>query len=263
LDQTRRRVSLAVPSSQTIFSLTATHRDFYAESLTDMRQANLVIQPTNLGTAPAILYSLLRLSALDQGAAVAFFPSDHYFADDQTFMSHVDSAFTAVKAQPETVVLLGIEADRPEVEYGWIEPATPILGQLPRAIRRVQRFWEKPSANVARSLMNQGFFWNSFVMVGHVDAFLRMIERAVPDLYEAFAAIKESIHTDDEDQVIKHLYASIPPSNFSHEVLAVRANDLAVLPVKDVGWSDWGEPSRVLSTLARIGIRAEWAQSAS
>src|SRR6266700_2828087 len=131
LDQTRRRVSLAVPSSQTILSLTATHRDFYAESVTDMPQANLVVQPTNLGTAPAILYSLLRLSALDPGAAVAFFPSDHYFSDDQTFMSHVDSAFTAVKAQPETVVLLGIEADRPEVEYGWIEPATPILGQLP------------------------------------------------------------------------------------------------------------------------------------
>src|SRR6266568_1888497 len=68
LDQTRRRVSLAVPSSQTILSLTATHRDFYAESVTDMPQANLVIQPTNLGTAPAILYSLLRLSALDPGA---------------------------------------------------------------------------------------------------------------------------------------------------------------------------------------------------
>jgi mannose-1-phosphate guanylyltransferase len=177
-------------------------------------------------------------------------------------MSHVDSAFTAVKAQPETVVLLGIEADRPEVEYGWIEPATPILGQLPRAIRRVQRFWEKPSVNVAKSLMDQGFFWNSFVMVGRVDAFLRMIERAVPNLYEAFAAIKGSIYTDDEDQLIGHLYANIPPSNFSHEVLAVRANDLAVLPVKDVGWSDWGEPSRVLSTLARIGIQAEWAQSA-
>src|SRR5260370_1151683 len=84
--------------------------------------------------------------------------------------------------------ILGSEADRPEVEYGWIEPATPILGQLPRAIRRVQRFWEKPSANLAKSLMKQGFFWNSFVMVGRVDAFLRMIERAVPNLYEAFAA---------------------------------------------------------------------------
>src|SRR6266849_2035571 len=64
LDQTRRRVSLAVPSCQTMLSLTATHRDFYMELVADMPPANLVVQPTNLGTAPAILYSLFRLSAL-------------------------------------------------------------------------------------------------------------------------------------------------------------------------------------------------------
>ena len=263
LDQTRRRVALAVPAAQTLLSLTETHQGFYGPLVADLPKESLVVQPTNLGTAPAILYSLLRLSVLDPKATVAFFPSDHYFSNDRTFMSHVDAAFRAVKARPDLIVLLGIEADRPEVEYGWIEPGPSVLTQLPRAIRRVQRFWEKPSANVAETFMEQGFLWNSFVMIGGVDSFLRMVKRAVPELFAAFEAVRPWLTTDQEAEAIRALYSKIEPSNFSHEVLSTRANDLSVMPVKNVGWSDWGDPSRVLSTLAGIGIQAEWAQSAS
>ncbi len=263
LAQTLRRVSVAIPAHQTLFSLTETHKEFYAPLITGVPEGNLVVQPANLGTTPAIVYSLMRLSILDPAATVAFFPSDHYFADGQGFMGHVDSAFRAIKARPEMIVLLGIEADRPEVEYGWIEPAASIFGHLPQVIRRVQRFWEKPSPTVARTFLNQGFLWNSFVMTGRVDAFLRMIQRALPDLYHTFEAIKPVLGTADEAAAIENVYSSIAPSNFSHEVLANRASDLSVMAVKNVGWSDWGDPSRVLSTLARIGIETEWAETAS
>lgn len=263
LDQTRRRVSLAVPAQQTLLSLTATHRAYYGPLVRDIAPKNLVVQPTNLGTAPAILYSLLRLASLDPAATVAFFPSDHYFADDHTFMSHVDSAFRAVKARTELIVLLGMEADRPEVEYGWIEPAPSIFAPLGGAIRRVQRFWEKPSGPVAQMLMDQGFLWNSFVMVGRVEAFLRMIQHAVPELYESFVPLLPLLGTgEEENAAIRNLYSTLEPSNFSHDVLSTRTEDLSVMPVRNVGWSDWGDPGRVLSTLAGIGIRTEWAQAA-
>ncbi len=258
LAQTLSRVALAVPADQTLLSLTETHQDFYEPIVADLPKGNLVVQPTNLGTAPAILYSLLRLSVMDPRGTVAFFPSDHYFADTRTFMSYVDAAFRAVQARSDLIMLLGIEADRPEVEYGWIEPAPSILAKLPKAIRRVQRFWEKPSADVAETFLERGFLWNSFVMVGRVDAFLCMIKLAVPKLFEAFEAIKLSLATDQEAEAIRTLYTQIEPSNFSREVLSTRASDLSVMPVKNVGWSDWGDPSRVLSTLAGIGIQADW-----
>lgn len=263
LDQTRRRVSLAIPPDQTMLCLRETHKDFYEDLVEDVLSENLVVQPTNLGTAPAILYSLLRLSILDPTSAVAFFPSDHYFSDDQSFMTYVDSAFGAVKARPEMMVLLGIEPDRPEVEYGWIEPATSFMEQLPREIRRVRRFWEKPSANTAKTFMAQGFLWNSFVMVGRLEAFLLMIKRAVPKLYMAFEAVRPTLSTRREREAIQNLYAKIGPSNFSHDVLSTSANDLSVMPVKGVGWSDWGNPGRVLSTLARIGLQAEYPQKSA
>ena len=259
LDSTRRRVALAVPAEQTFTIVTETHERFYKSQLKDTPKNRLLVQPENKGTAPAILFSLLRIAQLSPSATIAFFPSDHLFADDVQFMSHIESAFSAKQTQPNTITLLGIKPDSPEVEYGWIEPETSLFGQMPRAISRVRRFWEKPAENVARRLMGQGSLWNSFVMVGRVEAFLKMTERAVPELYEAFAAIAPTFGTDLEEQTLNNLYSWIPSSNFSHEVLAARPEDLTVMQVSDVGWSDLGEPKRVFSALQRMGVQTQWA----
>jgi hypothetical protein len=98
-------------------------------------------------------------------------------------------------------------------------------------------------------------------MVGRVDSFLQLIQRAVPELYGAFEAVKPALGMEEEPEEIRTLYAHLEPSNFSHDVLSARANDLSVMPVKNVGWSDWGVSGRVPATSAHIGIQAEWAQN--
>ena len=174
-------------------------------------------------------------------------------------MSHVDLAFEAAQVQPQTVTLLGITPGSPETEYGWIEPQRSILGSLPRSITRVSRFWEKPEAQVARSLMDQGCLWNSFVMVGRVDALLKMTRTALPEMVSQFTSIMPTFEAPAEREGLYELYSKIQVSNFSHEVLSTRSEDLAVMRVGDVGWSDLGEPARVLATLAQIGVRTEMA----
>lgn len=93
-------------------------------------------------------------------------------------------------------------------------------------------------------------------MVGRVDALLKMTRAALPEMYAAFETAAE--HTD-----LAEVYSRIDDSNFSHQVLAVRPKDLMVMRVGEVGWSDLGEPNRVLSTLARIGVESELAMFAS
>ncbi len=263
LDQTRRRVARSVARDRTLLVVTEKHRRFY-KSLTETISPNLLLeQPQNKGTAPAILYPLMRLAAKSPEAIVALFPSDHYFADDEQFMSHIDAAFDVVELQPETVTLLGITATSAETEYGWIEPQSSILGRARRSVTRVSRFWEKPNAKLAASLMERGCLWNSFVMVGRVDALLKMTRAALPKLYAEFASIIPTFETAAERKAVRELYNKLEDSNFSHQVLAVRPQDLAVMRVEDVGWSDLGEPTRVLSTLARLGVQSQLAMSAS
>jgi len=252
LNQTRERVALSVPPKRTLFVVTEKHQRFYHSLAATLPKDLLVVQPASKGTAPAILYALLRVAAKSPQATVALFPSDHYFADNEAFMAYVDLAFDTAKSRPETVTLLGIAPTGPETEYGWIEPVTSILTHAPRSISRVNRFWEKPSAEVASQLMQRGCLWNSFVMVGRVDALLRMTQLALPDLYRAFATLVPEFGTGAESFRMSGLYAKISETNFSHQVLVTRSNDLAVMRVGDVGWSDLGEPTRVLSTLAQI-----------
>ena len=254
LDQTRSRIALAVRPEQTIFVLTRNHERFYDPLLRDVPGERLVVQPKNAGTAPAILYSLLRLSKAAPTATVAFFPSDHYFSDDAVFMSYVESAFEAARTRDDTVILLGIEPDWPEAGYGWIEPASQDSPGNRGALRRVLRFWEKPAAGIARGLMGRGCLWNSFVMVGRVSAFLEMCRRASPDLYDRFNDLTWALDTTDEAEMIAGLYSQLEDINFSREILAARPGGLVVLPVGGLRWSDLGEPQRVLSTMADIGL---------
>lgn len=263
LNQTRRRVGLSIEPSRTLIVVTQKHRRFYEPLAHEISPDLLVEQPVNKGTAPAILYALLRVAAKSPNAIVALFPSDHFFADDEQFMSHVEIAIDAAEIQPETVILLGITATAPETEYGWIEPHPSILANAQKSITRVWKFWEKPSSSLATSLMERGCLWNSFVMVGSVAALLKMTRAAMPEMYSAFAAVAPAFETTHEPKAVAELYSQIEEANFSHQVLAARPEDLMVMRVGDVGWSDLGEPNRVLSTLARIGVESELAMSAS
>jgi hypothetical protein len=91
-------------------------------------------------------------------------------------------------------------------------------------------------------------------MVGSVSAFLKMIRRALPDLWNSFRSIGPVLNTTEESKAVEVLYARIPDTNFSQSVLGKRPGNLAVLPVVGLKWNDLGKPQRVLSTLSDIGI---------
>jgi mannose-1-phosphate guanylyltransferase len=120
-ERTRTRVSSLINADRIISVLRRTRERFYRAIVGETPSRNLVIQPENRGTAPAILYALLRVAQLDSSARVAVFPCDHFVDDDREFMRHVELAVDATDSRPELTVLLGIAPDRPETSYGWIE----------------------------------------------------------------------------------------------------------------------------------------------
>jgi len=110
--------------------------------------------------------------------------------------------------------------------------------------------------------MLRGCLWNSFVMVSSVKALLETIASALPELYRSFSSIRLIITTDAERITVERLYAQLDAVNFSHQVLALQPQRLAVLRVSGVRWNDLGEPKRVLASLNMAGIRPHWADAA-
>jgi mannose-1-phosphate guanylyltransferase len=256
LEQARRRARLLIEPARTLLILTRAHEAFYAPLLAETDPASVVVQPLGRGTAPAIVYGLLRIAPVSPTATVVILPSDHYVSHDVRFMAHVASGFAAVARHPDLVVLLGIQPDTAETEYGWIEPGDA----LPRSdLRSVRRFREKPTPTMARKLLAGGCLWNSFVTVARVATLLGVIRQAVPALDAAFRPIRVALGTAAEADAAQQVYARLSPIDFSVHVLAQDPAHLAVLPVTGISWTDLGQPRRVFAVLGALGLRPAWA----
>jgi len=250
--QTRQRAHLCVAPSRVVSVVTESHEPYYVSLLASEHAARVVVQPENRGTGPGLLYGLLRLARADSRAAVVVLPSDHWVSDDRAFMAHVDIALRMASTHPDVVTLLGIAPDRPETEYGWIEPGARLTADA----WRVARFWEKPAADVAAMVRGRGGLWNSFIMVGRLGAFLDLFTGTVPMLWEAFAPLRASFGRLGEVRVARQVYAGLPAVEFSRLVLQARPERLAVVPVRGVGWNDLGDPARLRMTQDVVSLAA-------
>lgn len=261
LARTRQRISGTIDPDRVLYVLTQKHEPFYQPELKSVPDYQKIVQPHNVGTLPAILWSLLRLFQSDQDALVAFFPSDHYFADEDGFMATIERTFAFVDVERTAVVLLGAGAERPETEYGWIEPACAPQSTPHGSFVPARRFWEKPPLKTARELLRQGCLWNTFVMIGSAGAFLDMIRQAVPVVFERFHAALLGTEGDSEEQKMRSLYDALHPYDFSSTVLVQSTERLLVASCGDVGWSDLGEPRRFIAALTENGAENPWTTS--
>jgi mannose-1-phosphate guanylyltransferase len=107
--------------------------------------------------------------------------------------------------------------------------------------------------------MATGCLWNSFMMVGQVPTLLGLFIRAMPGLYVSFSKIRPSLGTVFERETVRRLYDDLRTADFSRDVLESLDGNLGVLTVRDVEWSDLGEPHRVARIGARLGAEQKWA----
>jgi mannose-1-phosphate guanylyltransferase len=193
---------------------------------------------------------------MDADALIAVLPSDHHYSDEACFTAALESAFEVAAERPESVVLLGVQASHPEVEYGWISLGAAIgndSGEEHKELYRVHGFLEKPSLDVAQTLLGEHSAWNTFVMVGHVRAFIEMAARAIPRVLEAVR--QAEFRTGSETYIEESVYDQILSTDFSRQVLSRETARLLVLRVRDLGWSDLGHPGRVLAILEESGSK--------
>jgi mannose-1-phosphate guanylyltransferase len=251
LDDTRLRLTSQVEPGRTIYVVTRHHEGLYREQLSDVSPHQLVEQPVSRGTTAAIAFALLRVQAMDSSAIVGFFPADHHYRDTRAFQQTISVGYAVADLRPDRVFLVGAEADSAETEYGWIEPGIPLYHGARGAsalVRSVTAFHEKPSADRARQLFERRCLFNTFVMIGQVAAFEQLISSTVPELWRASQALRGPSTDADTAAAV---YASLPSSDFSTDVLQARPDRLAVLRSVNSGWTDLGQISRVEEVLAR------------
>jgi len=215
-----------------------TTRGYRAEaraSLARYPRVQVVEQPCNRGTAPAMLFSILAVHAADSPGLVYVLPSDHYIDDARSFAVRMRTVCSRVLAEPTCIALLGAEPAPLERGYGWIVPR--VVGDSNWA--PVSRFHEKPGDQEITGLVASGALVNTFAMVGWSATFLSLLCRSCPGWAErALDAWPDPARIDD-------LYRTLADADFSRAVLETSAEWLRVASLGSIRWTDIGTPERL------------------
>jgi mannose-1-phosphate guanylyltransferase len=242
IGQTLTRASGVVSRERIIAVVAPEHDQFWRPALRGLPSENIIVQPLNRGTAIGILLPTLKILARDPEARLLILPSDHHVADEATLKQAMCHAIEDVHHHPAGLALLGIEADEPDPELGYIVPR---FGSHSR-LGQVQRFVEKPPIAEARRLCSDGALWNSFILAGRAASLVGLCTRRCPKAVQRLQAI--DLH--DYGQLLQ-AYSELPVIDFSLHIATGQESRLAVLAVPPCGWNDLGTPHRLARTLAR------------
>jgi len=257
LRHTWDRALRLVPPERIITIITAGLEVYLEEEAQRGVPGTVLVQPENKETAPGLLLPLVWIARRNPVATVAVFPADHFIWEEDRFEGHVRAAVNAA-AHLRQVILLGIQAERPDTGYGYIAPGQPVETGPMTELYAVREFWEKPDWLTASLLFSRGCFWNTFIMVGGADAFLGVAEIGVPQVLTPLRSIASCLGTPAEAAALTQAYKLIPSTNLSRVVLPRHPEALLVLSARGISWCDWGDPDRIVWTLRRHGLTPPW-----
>jgi len=214
------------------------HRFIVAEQLRLMGQAPdaILLEPQGRNTAPAVALAALHAIGRDPDAVMLVMPSDHVIRDVPAFRAAVALATSAARAG--RLVTFGIEPDRPETGYGYIE-AGPTLPGTP-GVHSVRRFVEKPDLSTAKGYLETGgFHWNAGIFLLSARVYLDELQTHAPAIFDACTRAMAEVTADLSFlRPDAAAFAACPADSIDYAVMEKTAA-AAVVPV-DMGWNDVG-----------------------
>lgn len=145
--------------------------------LPEIPAANFLIEPRAASTGPALVWASEVAARRDPDAEILTMHADWFVGDEAGFRAAGADALD-VAATHDVLVTVGILPTRPDVAYGYIEPGEPIDDRA----RRVRRFTEKPTEEVAAQLIDAGALWNSGLFAWTARRFRAETEALVPEI---------------------------------------------------------------------------------
>jgi len=230
---TLERAARIVPRDRILTLVCADHREHYGPAVEKARipAENVLLQPSNRGTAPGILAPVLEILARAPEATVVFFPSDDAVDKEDILEATLAGAVRLAGRRPDSMFLLGISPDAPEPGYGWIVPE-----ESEEPLSRVSSFFEKPDASMAIELFRRGGLWNSFIWAARAKTVIEEYRRALPEL---LAALEAPDLGPFGTVAFAKRYAGLPDHDFSRDILE-SSERLWVYRVPQCGWRELG-----------------------
>lgn len=225
----------------------AAHLAAIARQLPELPEANLIVEPAMRGTGSAIALAALLIAQRDPKAVMGSFAADHNIQNTLAFQQALGTAIEA--ASHGHLTTIGIQPDRPETGFGYIERSDNQI--LPGAYL-AHRFIEKPNLSTAQRFLESGhYLWNASMFVWRVDVFAREFERVQPELFSTLDTIAQNWGNPDRVDDIERMWLELPVTTIDQGLMEL-VNDFVVVPA-EMGWSDIGDWNGFAELIATDG----------
>jgi len=219
-------------------------QDEIARQLPELPRRQILSEPEQRNTAPAIGLAAHIFHSLDPDAVMGVFPSDHIVARPALYRPLVRSALRA--AARDHIVVLGIQPRWPETGYGYLE--FPRGSSPSRTAVPIRRFREKPDAATARKYVAAGhFYWNAGMFFWRARRLLDELRQHLPKTATLLGSLPPFGHREFNAS-LEQVFPRCENISIDYAVLE-RAGDVMGIACGDIGWNDVGSWNAVYEIL--------------
>jgi mannose-1-phosphate guanylyltransferase len=213
------------------------------EQLTGLSNENMIVQPSDFGTAAAVGLAATFIAAREPKAIMGSFPADLLFSDREQFRKALQVAETL--ADQGYLVALGVEPTSAETGYGYIRVGETLnCNGYELAAFKAPQYINKPDRKLAEEYIHSGeYLWHTGVFIWRVDRILDEIRQHMAGLYEVLDAVRKNIFKGYE--TISTSWTELRES-VSIEFVVEKSNNIVVIPLH-MAWSDLGSWGQIAS----------------
>ncbi len=220
-------------------------RDEIIRQLPEIPKAQILAEPEQRNTAPAIGLAAHILHSLDPDAVMGVFPADHVIEKPKRFLKLVKAAFKA--AEKGKIAVLGIAPRWAETGYGYIElPKGTKPGE--KDPQPVKSFREKPVLKLAKQYVKKGnFYWNAGMFFWKADTVLQNLRAHLPKtatLLSSLPAFRDRTFAAK----LKQVFPLCENISIDYGVLE-RTTGVVGFACDEIGWNDVGSWNAVYDLL--------------
>jgi len=204
------------------------------EQLPGIPESHILAEPAARNTAPCIAWACWSISRDCPDSNIVVTPSDAVVLNPNQFRRIISSALSFTEKNNK-IVTIGIQPNRPETGYGYVQCA-PQTSQEHAEIVPVAQFREKPDLQTAQSYLSAGnYLWNAGIFVWNALTITTCIRNYKP----AIAELMDQIVQDPTR--VEELFPTAEKISIDYAVMEpAAAQGLVYTHPANFGWSDLG-----------------------
>ncbi len=236
IQQTVDRLTEVLPAERIFVLTNPALRAEIIRQLPEVPKKQILAEPAQRNTAPAIGLAAHLISQQDPEAVMGVFPADHVITKPKRFLKFVRAAYAGA-AQGQMVVL-GIQARWPETGYGYVEflPGFAAGGTTPL---QVASFREKPKLEDAQKYLDSGLFcWNAGMFFWKTSVYQDALRQLMPKTATLLASLPKASSRNFNAE-LERVFPLCENISVDYGVME-KAPQITGLATDDIGWNDVG-----------------------